>query len=160
MEKNRDVFSRILMVIVVTFGILFSTLSPSSAAQASFSIKDYFSGSVATSVRYGANDCVNVPVKYKASRYLGYPTHVITLSITSKLGGTGGVGLTSLELNKRDKYSATANVKLCRVTGYKSIDGFKIRPTKPGTYYFQASLMQIKPFLMFESKVIKITLTN
>lgn len=151
---------RISLTFLLSFGLVFSALSPASAARVSFTIKTYVSGSLETSIKFGSRDCINVPITYKASNSLGWPDHFISLQIRKKLDVENTGGYAAIEIGDADPYRGKKNVKLCRVPGYTDDDGDRIPVTKPGTYYFQATLFQVKPFLMFDSKVIKLTVSK
>jgi hypothetical protein len=91
---------------------------------------------------------------------LNYPDHLITASIR-KVGDndeeTGGFA--SLELGKRDDYQGIFNIRLCKEADIEfDEDGNSIVSSPQGTYYFQANLTQLRPFVLKESKKIKITI--
>jgi len=149
----------VLQVLLV--GSLNSIATPAEAATQKFSIGKYFSGSLNNIIKFGSNDCIDVPIKYKSPPYmLNYPDHLITASIR-KVGDndeeTGGFA--SLELGKRDDYQGIFNLRLCKEADIEfDEDGNSIVSSPQGTYYFQANLTQLRPFVLKESKKIKITI--
>jgi hypothetical protein len=159
--------TRISIALALAFNFVFLGLEPASAARASFSIQKYFSGSLETTIKFGSKDCINVPITYKASSSLGYPDHVIMLEIRNKSGSENSGAFASIELGSGDDfggddpYKGKINLRLCRAAGLEyDEDGESIPGTKPGTYYFQASITQLKPFLMLESKRILVKVTK
>lgn len=160
MNPTQGAKGKALLTVILSFGMMFAVMSPASAARATFSIKNYVSGSIETSIKFGSKDCINVPITYKASNSLGWPNYFISLHIRKKLGVENTGGYAALELGDNgfydeDPYRGKKNVKLCQVGGYK------IPITKPGTYYFQATLTQVRPSLkIFDSKAIKLTISK
>jgi len=150
------IFLQVLLV-----GSLNSIATPAEAAVQKFSIEKYISGSINNVIKFGSKDCIDVPIKYKSPPYmLNYPDHLITASIR-KVGDkdeeTGGFA--SLELGKRDDYQGVFNIRLCKEADIEfDEDGDSINSSPQGTYYFQVNLLQLQPFILKESKKIKITI--
>ena len=152
------------------------------AASASYSVDKVLSGSVTTKISYGSSACKKIPVKYKASTGLAYPHHMIFFGLFDKAGDD--IASTDVKVgNAYDidfggaPYSGTVYIEVCK--GSKTIivdedcdpavgqdDGTDCEyeetvPVKPGTYYFEASVTQIRPsFATAESKKIKIVITK
>lgn len=167
MNHLSKVKGKALLGLLLSCGMLFAILPPASAARATFSIKNYVSGSLETNIKFGSKDCINVPITYKASNSLGWPDHFISLHIRKKLGVENTGGYAAIELGNGkgflggdDPYRGKKNVKLCRVAGYTDDEGDRIPVTKPGTYFFQATLTQVRPYLSYDSKTIKLTISN
>lgn len=167
MNPTQGAKGKALLTVILSFGMMFAVMSPASAARATFSITNYVSGSIETSIKFGSKDCINVPITYKASNSLGWPNYFISLHIRKKLGVENTGGFAAIELGRKgflgggDPYRGKKNVKLCRVAGYTDDEGDQIPVTKPGTYYFQATLIQVRPSIKrFDSKAIKLTISK
>jgi hypothetical protein len=171
-----------LLTVFIAVALLGAQSPLAHAATATYSVEKVLSGSVPTSVSYGTSSCKKLPIKYKASTGLAYPKHLIFLGLTDKSGNE----IASTDVKVGDAYglnqggapySGTVYIEVCKTS--KSVlvdedcdpaigqdDGTDCEyedtvAVKPGTYYFQASVMQIKPsYASAESKKIKIVITK
>ena len=171
------------MLTILITGLFVVAQSPlAHAASANYSVQKVLSGSVVTKISYGSSSCKKIPVKYKASTGLAYPHHMIFFGLFDKAGDD--IASTDVKVgNAYDidfggaPYSGTVYIEVCK--GSKTIivdedcdpavgqdDGTDCEyeetvPVKPGTYYFEASVTQIRPsFATAESKKIKIVITK
>lgn len=152
------------------------------AASATYSVQKLLSGSVTTKVSYGSSECKKIAVKYKASTGLAYPKHMITFNLENKAGDEMGFADVKVGdaygLNQGGApYSGTVYIEVCKTSKTVLVDedcdpavgnddGSECEyeessVVKPGTYYFQATLTQIRPnFATSDSKKIKIVITK
>lgn len=152
------------------------------AASASYSVQKVLSGSVTTKVSYGSSDCKKIPIKYKASTGLAYPHHMILFGLSDKaedefasaevkvgnaysinFGGAPYSGTVFMEVCKTPK-SVLADEDCDPTVGYDDGTDCEYEETpavKPGTYYFEAVVTQIRPSIaVWGSKKIKIVITK
>lgn len=165
-------------------GLFLATQSPlANAASASYSVEKVLSGSVTTQISYGTSSCKKIPVKYKASPYLAYPKHMIFFKLADKAGHD--IASTDVKVGNAypgldfggAPYSGTVYIEVCKASKLTTVlfdedcdpdvgqdDGTDCEyeetvAVKPGTYYFQASVLQIRPsYASAESKKIKIVI--
>jgi len=154
---------------------------PASAAQARVQIDTTFSATFDNKIRFNGQDCIKVKFKYKASQGLSYPAQVITLGL-NKLNGDEAGGFLTFKIG--DTYglgqggepnSGTKAMTLCRTARTQledpdcdeveeesygsSCEYEEIPGVKPGKYYFEALLTQIKPkFAMKSSSKVFVTI--
>ena len=171
------------MLAIFITGLFVVAQSPlAHAASANYSVQKLLSGSVTTKVSYGSSSCKKIAIKYKASTGLAYPKHLIFFGLTDKAGDE--IASTDVKVgNAYDidfggaPYSGTVYIEVCKGSkttlvdedcdpAFGQDDGTECEyeetvPVKPGTYYFEASVTQIKPsFVTAESKKIKIVITK
>lgn len=171
-----------IMTIIIAAAFLAAQSPMAYAATASYSVEKVLSGSVTTKISYGSSSCKKIPVKYKASTGLAYPHHLIFFGLTNK--AEDEIASTDVKVGNAYSldfggapYSGTVYIEVCKSS--KSVlvdeecdpdvgqeDGTECEyedtvAVKPGTYYFQASVMQIRPsFATADSKKIKIVITK
>jgi len=170
------------LTILIT-GLFVVAQSPlAHAATATYSVQKVLSGSVTTKVSYGSSNCKKIPIKYKASTKLAYPYHAILFGLANKsddefasaevkvgnaysldLGGAPYAGTVFMEVCKIPK-SVLVDEDCDPAVGYDDGTACEYEETpavKPGTYYFEAVVTQIKPsFAIWGSKIIKIVITK
>jgi hypothetical protein len=171
-----------LLTVFIAVALLGAQSPLAHAATATYSVEKVLSGSVPTSISYGSSGCKKIPIKYKASTGLAYPKHMIFFNLENKAGDEMGYADVKVGdaygLNQGGApYSGTVYMEVCKTS--KSVlvdedcdpaigqdDGTdceyeETSVVKPGTYYFQASVMQIRPTTASaESKKIKIVITK
>lgn len=169
-----------LLTILIAGAFLAAQSPLANAATASYSVEKVLSGSVTTSISYGTSTCKKIPIKYKASTGLAYPHHMIFFGLTNKAGDE--IASTDVKVGNAYSldfggapYSGTVYMEVCKTPKTVLVDEDcdpaigqddgaaceyeEIAGVKPGTYYFEASVMQIRPsFASAESKTIKIVI--
>jgi hypothetical protein len=172
---------KLLSIFIV--GLFLVSQSPlAHAASASYSVDKVLSGSVTTKISYGSSACKKIPIKYKASTGLAYPKHMIFFTLENK--AEDDMGFADVKVGDAygldqggAPYSGTVYIEVCKASktiltdedcdpavGYDDGTDCEYEETsavKPGTYYFQASVIQIRPTnASAESKKIKIVITK
>jgi hypothetical protein len=171
-----------LITILIAGAFLAAQSPPANAATASYSVEKVLSGSVTTSISYGTSTCKKIPIKYKASTGLAYPKHLILFGLSNKAEDE----FASAEVKVGDAYgldqggapySGTVYMEVCKTSKLVLVDEDcdpalgqddgtdceyeENAAVKPGTYYFEAVVTQIRPsFLIKSSKRIKIVITK
>ena len=169
------------LLTILIAGAFLAVQSPlANAATASYSVEKVLSGSVTTSISYGTSTCKKIPIKYKASTGLAYPKHMIFFNLENKAGDDMGFADVKVgDAYGLDQggapYSGTVYIEVCKTSKKVLVDEDcdpalgqddgtdceyeETSVVKPGTYYFQASVIQIRPTnASAESKTIKIVI--
>jgi hypothetical protein len=171
---------KILTAIIV--GLFLLSQSPTAhSATASYKVDKVLSGTVTTKVSYGSSNCKKIAIKYKASTGLSYPSQTILFGLSTKAedevaSAEVKVGNTySLDFGGAP-YSGTVYMEVCKTPRTVLVDEEcdpdlgqedgteceyeEVSGVKPGTYYFEAVVMQIRPLVIKSSKTIKIVITK
>ena len=153
--------------------------APAEAATITLKASTYLTVTFDSSIKYGGKDCTKIKFKYKGWDGLSYPAQFEGIYIYTKSGDD----VTSLALQIGDTYdmngggdpvSGVKYLEICQSDQSQLVDPScdeeaqnaigetceyeDVPGVKPGTYYIQASVTQIKPLVMKDSKKVKITI--
>jgi hypothetical protein len=168
-------------ILLILFAMVISVQAlPASAAQSKVQVGSTFSATFDNNIRFNGQDCIKVKFKYKAASGLSYPSQVVSLGLY-KLNGDDAGGF--LEFKIGDTYglgqggepnSGTKAMTLCRTArteledpdcdeveqeSYGSSCEYEDIPgVKPGKYFFESNVIQLKPFLTKSSSKVFVTI--
>lgn len=159
---------------------LFSQVIPAQAATLSMSVSNYLTVTFNSSIKYAGKDCTKIKFSYKGKSGLSYPAQIEFIGIYTpggdevalqeiKIGDTYGLG------QGGDPVNGSKVLEICKTSTTQLADpdcdpvaeaeyGSECEyeetvAVKPGKYYVQASIVQIKPsYLSKESKKVNITI--
>ena len=163
--------------------LLFTHAVPASAAQSTLQVSTYFTAKFDNQIKYKGQDCLKIKFTYKGWSGLSYPAQFSSIGLFKlngddaggnlifKIGDTYGLG------QGDDPFSGAKYMTRCQSVTSQLVDpdcdeayeesvGSQCEyedfgGTKPGKYYLQASVTQIKPnFVMKSSKKVFVTITK
>lgn len=170
-----------LLTIIISGLFVLAQTPAAHSASASYSVEKVLSGTVTTKVSYGSSNCKKIAIKYKASTGLSYPSQAILFGLSTK--GDDEVASAEVKVGNTYSldfggapYSGTVYMEVCKTPKTVLVDDEcdpdlgqedgteceyeEISGVKPGTYYFEAVVMQIRPLVIKSSKRIKIVITK
>jgi hypothetical protein len=167
--------------LVIFFAAVISAQAlPASAAQAKVQVGTTFTATFDNKIQYNGQDCIKVKFKYKAARGLSYPSQIVTLGLY-RLNGDDAGGFLDFKIGDTyglgqggEPYSGTKAMTICKTARTEladpdcdeeyqlsigdSCEYEDIPGVKPGKYYFESLVTQLKPFLMKSSPKVFVTI--
>jgi hypothetical protein len=167
-------------VIALTL-LVTAQMVPAQAGQSTLKVSTYFTATFDNNLKYKGKDCLKVKFKYKGWDGLSYPAQVESIGLY-KLNGNDAGGYLTIKIGDTygldqggDPIQGYKTMEICQTTSTQLVDpdcdeeyeaSFggeceyeEVGGTKPGKYYFQASVMQIRPtFLTKESAKVFVTI--
>lgn len=169
-------------VIALAF-LVSAQMIPAQAAQVTLKVSTYFTATFDNNLKYKGQDCLKVKFKYKGWEGLSYPAQVESIGLY-KLNGDDAGGYLTIKIGDTygldqggDPIQGYKTMELCQTTSTELVDPDcdeeylasigeeceyeEVGGVKPGKYYFQASVMQIKPtFVNKDSKKVFVTISK
>lgn len=166
------------LALLVTF-----QMAPAQAAQTTLKVSTYFTATFDNNLKYKGQDCLKIKFKYKGWEGLSYPAQVESIGlyklngndagghITIKIGDTYGLnqGGDAIQGYKTMEICQTPSTVLAdpecdeeyQASFGETCEYEEVPGVKPGKYYLQASVMQIRPtFLSKESSKVFVTINK
>lgn len=167
------------LVIAMSLALLFQSVS-AHASTLTLKVSTYLTVTFNSAIKYSGKDCTNIKFSYKGWDGLSYPAQVEFIGIYTK----GGDEMALQEIKIGDTYGldqggdpikGSKTLEICKTGTSELVDPdcdpeveaeygleceYEESPgIKPGNYYVQASVVQIKPsFVTKESKKVNITI--
>jgi hypothetical protein len=168
------------LLVLATILSLCSQVVPAQAATLKLTVSTYLTVTFDSSIKYAGKDCTKIKFNYKGKAGLSYPAQVEFIGIYTpggdevalqeiKIGDTYGLG------QGGDPVNGAKLLEICKTSTTQLADPdcdpeFEAEfgdeceyeetiAVKPGKYYVQASVVQIRPsYLSKESKKVNITI--